>query len=271
MFDQEPAPAPTPSGTLPLGTRQVRAVWVLLTINVAVFVLTTVLSFLLPRVPSLLTFLVNHAPYGSLAGPTNFVLSLGWKDNELITQGQYWRLITAIFLHGGLLHIAFNGFALYALGPETERIYGTLRFVALYFVAGLSGSVASYVFTTGPSVGASGAIFGLIGGLAVFFYTTRNILGEFSRRQLQSMVTIVVVNILIGVSAGGVIDNFAHLGGLVGGIVGGWFLAPRYHVSRQFYPPRLERRTSPQDWIGVGGTVLVSGVIVGVVGIIRLL
>jgi len=255
----------------PLGTNQVRAVWVLLTINVAVFVLTTALSFLLPRVPSLLTFLVNHAPYGSLAGPSNFVLSIGWKDNDLITQGQYWRLITAIFLHGGLVHIAFNGFALYALGPETERVYGTLRFVALYFVAGLAGSVASYVLTTSPSVGASGAIFGLIGGLAVFFYTTRNLLGEFGRRQLQSMVMIVVVNILIGVSAGGVIDNFAHMGGLVGGIVGGWFLVPRYQVDRRFYPPRLERQTSPRDWLGVGGTVLALVAIVGVVGVIRLL
>jgi rhomboid protease GluP len=178
---------------------------------------------------------------------------LGWKDNDLINQGQYWRLVTAMFLHGGLLHIFFNGYALFILGPETERIFGTLRFLALYFVAGLAGSVASYAFSPDPSVGASGAIFGLVGALGMFFYLSRDVLGDAGRAQLQSMIFIVVINLAIGFGASGVIDNYAHIGGLIGGILAGVLLAPRYVIDHRLYPPVVARQFHAFGWIGVAG------------------
>lgn len=228
-----------------LPTGQVRAAWVLLTINVVLFVITHLLS-------------LWQSPQECFPlSPFSCALrDLGWKENELIDNGQYWRLLTAMFLHGNLLHIFFNGYALYILGPETERIYGTLRFLALYFLAGLSGSIASYAFSPAPSVGASGAIFGLVGGLAVFYYLSRDALGDFGRNQLRGMIAIVIINLLIGFSAGGIIDNYAHVGGLIGGAAAGWFLAPRYTIDRYFFPPVIGRRFQPLSWIGAGGMLL---------------
>lgn len=159
-------------------------------------------------------------------------------------------IITAMFLHGGWLHIGFNAWALYALGPEAERIYKTGRFLALYFLAGLAGGVASYFFSAAPSVGASGAIFGLIGGLAAFYYVSRELLGEMSRRQLGSLITVVMINLFIGFNSGGLIDNSAHIGGLVGGALAGWLLAPRLAVDERLYPPQVLRRSLALGWPG---------------------
>jgi len=181
---------------------------------------------------------------------------LGWKQNDLILRGEHWRLLSAIFLHANLLHLFFNGYALIILGPETERIYGMLPFMGLYLLAGLAGSVASYAFSPNPSVGASGAIFGLIGGLAIFYYLTRDTFGEFSQKQLQSMVALVFCNLLFGFSAGGVIDNFAHIGGLVGGLLAGAALAPRYVVNRNLAQPVLERTENALGWPGAAGILI---------------
>lgn len=204
-----------------------RAVWVILTAIAVIYLFSCLIS-------------------GSLVQPDLWALILlGAKENSLIDQGDYWRLITATFLHANLIHIFFNGYALFVLGPESERLYGTWRFLALYFLAGLGGSVASYLFSPAPSVGASGAIFGLIGGLAVFFYLSRQALGEFARSQVQTMVAIAMINLIIGFASPGVIDNWGHLGGLVAGVVAGIALVPRLVVNTSFFPPFLERRTPP--------------------------
>ncbi|MFP4439797.1 MAG: rhomboid family intramembrane serine protease [Chloroflexaceae bacterium] len=225
-----------------LPTGQPRAVWVLLAINILLFLVSNLLSFILdPR---------SCAPLDTYSCA---LFLLGWKQNSLIDQGQYWRLVTAMFLHGGLLHIFFNGYALFVLGPETERIFGTLRFLALYFVAGLAGSVASYAFSPSPSVGASGAIFGLVGALGAFFYLARDVLGDAGRAQLQSMIFIVVINLAIGFGASGVIDNYAHIGGLIGGVLAGVLLAPRYVIDHRFYPPVVARQFHTFGWFGVAG------------------
>jgi rhomboid protease GluP len=219
---------------LPLGS--VRAVWVLLAINVAVFVIPALLALLGVRFAGI--------PID------NAVLALGAKDNEQIAvQGQYYRFLTAMFLHAGLLHIGFNAYALYALGPEAERIYGTARFLALYFIAGLAGGVASYALNPNPAVGASGAIFGLIGGLAAFYYVARQVLGEVSRQQLGSLITVIMINLFIGFSSP-FIDNTAHIGGLIGGAVAGWLLAPRFALDERVYPPQIVRRGLPLAWPG---------------------
>jgi rhomboid protease GluP len=198
-------------------------------------------------------YVISGLLSGNITQPSLPVLVLlGAKVNDLVAAGEYWRLLTATLLHASLIHIFFNGFALYALGPETERIYGTRRFLALYWLAGLSGSIASFAFSPAPAVGASGAIFGLIGGLGVFYYLNRRMLGQFGRAQLQGMIAIAGINLLIGFAAQGTIDNWGHLGGLIGGALAGLALAPRLEVLDQFYPPVLRRSFPSSGWAAAG-------------------
>lgn len=160
---------------------------------------------------------------------TDQLIQFGAKDNIAIANGEYWRLLTAVFLHASVLHIAFNGYALYILGRDVESFAGWLRFTVIFLLAGLSGSVTSLIFNPSPSVGASGAIFGLIGALVIFLYRHRKLFGERGRRNLQSIIVIALINLAIGLSGG--IDNWAHLGGLAGGLVLGWFLGPVWTLS----------------------------------------
>lgn len=205
-----------------------------------------------------LIYLASGLLSGSLFQPTlDVLIALGAKENRLIADGQLWRLLTATFLHGNLIHIFLNGYALYSLGPESERIYGTRRFLALYLVAGLGGSVASYAISPAPSVGASGSIFGLIGGLGVFYYLNRQALGEFGRMQVQSMVAVAMLNLFIGFANPGMIDNWGHLGGLIGGALAGLALAPRLAIDERFLPPLLTRRFVAWGWYGTLGLALI--------------
>lgn len=213
-------------------------------------------------------YLISILLSNGLFQPDFLVLVImGAKVNQLIDLGQYWRLLTATFLHANLVHIFFNSFALYALGPEAERIYGLRRFLTLYFLAGLGGSVASYLFSPNPSVGASGAVFGLIGGLGIFFYFNRTVLGEFGRAQVQSMVAIAAINLLIGFSLPGAIDNWGHVGGLLTGLIAGTALAPRIVVDTLFFPPVVRRSYPAWGWstaIALGIALL--GLAVGLPG-----
>jgi rhomboid protease GluP len=153
-------------------------------------------------------------------------LEFGAKVNELIAQGQLWRLVTPIFVHGSLLHFFFNAYALYVLGREMEAAYGAARFLLLFFFAGVSGVVASLIFSPFPSVGASGAIFGLIGAEAVLLYRNRRLLGERARAGLMNIVIIAALNLFIGLSPGSRIDNWGHFGGLGGGLAMAWLIGP---------------------------------------------
>jgi rhomboid protease GluP len=217
---------------LPLGAQTPWVARVLLGLNLAIFAIPWLLSTAL------------GAPID------NLVLALGAKDNESIfVRGEYYRFLTAMFLHGGVTHIAFNAFALYSLGFEAERVYGHRPFLAVYLLAGLGGGVASYALNPSPSVGASGAIFGLIGALAVFYYEARAVLGGVARQQLGSLIFTLLVNLGLGFSVA-LIDNNAHIGGLVAGAAAGWLLAPRYTVDSAAFPPRVERRTPAFGWPG---------------------
>lgn len=232
----EAQPIPQPGYRLRLPFARPRAVWVLLALNIVIFAIPTVLQIIGLRVGGL--------PINDL------LLDLGQKDNAGIAGGEYYRFLTSMFLHAGLLHIGFNAWALYAIGPESERIYGTPRFLALYFIAGFAGGVASYLRSPIPAVGASGAIFGLIGGLAAFYYSSRKLLGEISRQQLGSLVTVIMINLLIGFGSNGRIDNNAHIGGLIGGALVGWLLAPRFELDERLFPPQIVRRSLPFGWAG---------------------
>lgn len=124
--------------------------------------------------------------------------------------GEWWRMLTAAFLHGSLLHIAFNMFVLWVLGPTLESLFGHVRFVILYLASALGGSIASYAFSplNTISVGASGAVFGLMAALIVA--------GHHLKRDIRQVVILLAINIVIGFIAPN-IDWRAHLGGAVVG------------------------------------------------------
>jgi rhomboid protease GluP len=148
----------------------------------------------------------------------------GVKANDLILKGQVWRLFTPIFLHGTVLHIAFNMYALFYIGPILERFYGRGRFLALFLLAGVAGNVISFMFSPKPSLGSSTAIFGLLGAEGVLLYQNREVFGNIARQALSRVIIIGVVNLLIGLTPG--IDNWGHIGGLIGGTLFAWFGGP---------------------------------------------
>lgn len=148
---------------------------------------------------------------------TEILIRLGAKYNPRIWMGEYWRLVTPLFLHAGWQHFLFNSLALLQIGSLVERFFGKKRFLWLYFVSGILGSVASAVFRPETiSVGASGAIFGLVGGLIYFSFrkpvTAKKLFGK-------SLWVMLGINIILGFVVPG-IDYFGHLGGVIGGFFG---------------------------------------------------
>ncbi len=147
--------------------------------------------------------------YNSLLG------IFGQKDNSLIINGEYWRFISPMFLHGGKTHVALNCLSLYMIGIFVERSFGHFKFAVVYFIAGFCGSIMSFMFSTSPSVGASGAIFGLMGAL-LYFGLQRPTL--FRVIFGYNVIVTIVINLLYGFITPG-IDNFGHIGGLIGGFI----------------------------------------------------
>jgi len=178
---------------------------VLLVANIAVFLV------------EILTGAVDA--FGARSGRS--IVDLGALLGVLVAEGQYWRLFTAMFLHANVLHLAFNMYALYLFGNLIEEALGTLRFLGIYLLCGLLASVTSFVFSHPliPAVGASGAIFGLLGAWVAYNYRRRG--SALAAANLQSALLIVGINVVLGFSIPG-IDNFAHLGGLASGAVAGW-------------------------------------------------
>jgi len=162
------------------------------------------------------------------------VASLGVKDDVLIRAGELWRLITPVFLHASILHIAFNMYALFIFGRGIEARYGHGRFLLLYFLSGYAGNVMSFLLTVNPSLGASTAIFGLIAAEGVFIIQNRSLLGNRATRSLMNLLYIAGINLFIGFTTTGV-DNWGHIGGLLGGILFAWFGGPRWKLEG-FYP-----------------------------------
>ncbi|GBG80245.1 hypothetical protein CBR_g30610 [Chara braunii] len=149
-------------------------------------------------------FLIQVASKGRL-------LLWGAKVNSLIEAGQIWRLITPAVLHANVGHLLVNCYSLNSVGPVVEELGGARRFLAVYTVSALAGTLASYRMCTSPSVGASGAIFGLVGALAVFFARHRRLLGNSGSQNLQSISRVIVLNMV---------------GGLLGGAATAWVVGP---------------------------------------------
>ena len=133
-----------------------------------------------------------------------------------IRAGQYYRLLTGIFLHGNIVHLLFNCYALYVLGGQIESFFGKFKYIIIYLFSGLTGSLLSITLSGNVgSIGASGAIFGLMGTLLYFGYHYRVYLGNVIKSQI---VPLILLNLAIGFISSG-IDNWGHIGGLIGGIV----------------------------------------------------
>jgi rhomboid protease GluP len=153
-------------------------------------------------------------------GSTNetTLMAFGVKSNAAIAEGEWWRFITPIFIHIGLLHLLFNSYALWMVGPQVEKLYGSASFVILYVVTGIAGVVGSYVYHPySISAGASGAIFGLFGVLLVFGIRYRNsIPPDFKRAVGTGVLPVIAINLIIGFTIPA-IDNSAHIAGLISG------------------------------------------------------
>ena len=193
-----------------LHQRPVRLVQSILVVNIALYLLMVLVAG-----GSLVAQFLSLKDFGTL-------VAFGAKTNELLRQGDWFRLITPIFLHGGLLHLASNSWALWTVGPLVEKLYGPARFSLLYLCAGIGGVLGSFAGSGSrppfiPSVGASGAIFGLFGALLVFGFKYRRELPSHFQRSIRSgILPVIVLNLFLGFSIP-FIDNAAHIGGLVTG------------------------------------------------------
>ena len=145
-----------------------------------------------------------------------------------IKSGELYRLFTGIFLHGNLLHLAFNCYALYILGMQLESFMGKVKYLIIYLFSGLMGALFSMIFNNySASIGASGAIFGIMGAIVYFGYHYRVYLGNVIKSQI---IPVIVLNLAIGFLSSG-IDNFAHIGGLIGGLLITMGLGIKYKSS----------------------------------------
>jgi membrane associated rhomboid family serine protease/Flp pilus assembly protein TadD len=145
------------------------------------------------------------------------LVAFGAKVNALIRAGEYWRLITPMFLHLNFVHLAINTYALLLLGGFIEQLYGHRRLLILYVMSGLCGNVASYLMNPQPSLGASTAIAGLFGAVMVFWWKYRAAMApEYWQRMGNHLFGLLFVNLLLG-ALFPFIDNWGHIGGLLGG------------------------------------------------------
>jgi rhomboid protease GluP len=192
-----------------------------------------VLGGLIPheRFVTMLILLINTGLYLATVLRTNQMGGGGFGDPDgrvlrdfgskyapaILYGGQWWRLITAGYLHGGLLHIGMNSWVLFDLGPQVNQTYGTPRFLSIYFLSTITGFLASlYWSPLSDSIGASAALCGLIGAMIAFGTRERSALGSAIRRQyIQWVIYLLIFGLLPGFN----VDNAAHLGGLAGGFV----------------------------------------------------
>jgi rhomboid protease GluP len=183
------------------------------------------------------------------------------KDNQSIMQGELWRLITPILIHGSIIHLGFNMYALYIIGPVVENKYGELPFIGLYLIGGLWGNTLSFLISPYQSLGASTAIFGLIAAEGVFVYKNRQLLGPSARPMLTNIALVVVVNLMLGLLPG--IDNWGHLGGLLGGLYFAWFAGPAYEIGADLFgQTRIVKQKNKPNLILISAVLIAALVVV---------
>ncbi len=189
-------------------------------------------------------------------------------DKGAVANGEYWRLLTVTLVHANLLHLLFNMYALWLVGPLVERFYGSAVFALMYLLCAAAGSVASFVWNDVPSVGASGAIFGLFGVLIAVQRAHDPMIDRRTRAMLGQLLPIVVLNLVFGLFAG-FIDIAAHVGGLLAGLWLGWILVPARvpTLSSRWQRPAGQSGTDAGLALlrGLGVLALAAVLVVGVV------
>ena len=220
-----------------------------------------------------LALLLTRAPDG---GPSELETLLRLDKGAMFYANEYWRLLTVALVHGSIIHLGFNMYALWIIGPIVEGLYGPGRLLGIYLVCAAAGSAASYATSASPGVGASGAVFGLFGALLVADRVHKPALTRNARNLTLQIGMLIGINLLIGFSLPG-IDNAAHIGGLLAGAALGFLLVPTGTTLGSFWsrpstdpaaptgpPPDPTLRSRPLRW---GGVALLIGVIVMVVAI----
>jgi rhomboid protease GluP len=199
--------------------------------------------------------------YAVQAAQMDILMAWGARINPLILQGQVWRFITPVLLHASIPHVLFNMYALAVFGAGLERHFGHLRFLTLYVLGGFAGNVLSFLLSNGYSVGASTAVFALVGAEGVFLFQNRGLLGNQFGRAIGNVLFIVAVNLALGLTPG--IDNWGHIGGLLGGVIFTWFAGPVWEVR-----PRglggagyelVDRREAREVVVGAAVVLLIFG------------
>ena len=187
------------------------ATYALIAINVIVFILMYIL--------------------GNGSEDTMTLLKFGALNKILVLAGDYYRLVTSAFLHIGFWHLVCNMYALYILGRDIESYFGTLNYLFIYLMSAIIGNLISLLFLGDyvTSAGASGAVFGLMGALLYFGYNYRVTLNNAITKQI---LPVIILNLAIGFAASG-INNFAHIGGLIGGAMASMAVGVKYKSSKQ--------------------------------------
>lgn len=200
-----------------------RATYILIGINIAIFILRA-----LSRQLDSQLFI-----WGAIHPP------------DVLIKGEYYRLFTAMFLHAGIYdplgnyelalssHVIFNMYALYAVGASMERLFGHARFLIIYLLGGLTGSIMTTLLSSSDvySLGASGAIFAIIGAEFVYLYHHRKLMGAAGLARRRNLIVIALLTLVGGIisnlpGSAMQIDNWGHLGGLIGGLILSWYICP---------------------------------------------
>jgi membrane associated rhomboid family serine protease len=211
-----------------------------------------------------------------LGGATELESILLLDKGAMYYDNEYWRLLTVALVHGSLIHLLFNMYALFIIGPIVEALYGPYRYMFIYLVCILAGSAASYATSANPAVGASGGVFGLFGALLVADRVHKPALTRNARNLTAQIGILIGINLVIGFAVPG-IDNAAHIGGLLAGAAMGFLVVPvgtrldsfwsrpaatSGPVSPTAAPPDPAARTR---WLRVAGVVALIGLVVLIV------
>lgn len=243
---QPPTPQNTPSGESPAAAPAPRQVRVAMP-QTGPYVTYGIIGI------TILAYLIQISPYGG-----DFIKAF-IKSNALIREGQLWRLLTPALLHGGFTHIVFNMYALLSFGQGLERHFGHGRFLLLYLLGAFAGNVMSFLMTNANSLGASTAIFALVGAEGVFLLKNRKLFAGQFRSAIGNIIFIVFINLFI-IGALPNIDNWGHIGGLVGGLMFSWFASPIWEVEGMAPLLQLvDQRPTREVITGAALVVLVFG------------
>ena len=216
------------------------------------------ISYLLIALSIIIFGLQNIAEY--LFG-YDLLLFYGAKINQFILQGEFWRFLTPAFLHGSIIHLSFNMYAIYSIGPSLERKYRGTSFILLYMISAIFGNVVSFLISPHVSLGASTAIFGLIAAQGVYIYKNRYLLGSAAKPLLTNVLFMIAVNLFLGLSPG--IDNWGHMGGLVGGFFYAWFAGPSFGISENLFGEKIIIRENKRIFLAATLILMAASSLVG--------